>query len=203
MFGAEESHGYLYGDYARDKDGAVAALLICEYTSLLKRSGRTLFEQLEEIKKEYGYYRELLQSVFYPGMDGMEKMSRIMSALRTDMPKQIAGLEVIEVLDQLNKVIIDPATGKLRGQYVGFSDNALIFYLNKEKTIRLVARPSGTEPKIKFYAAVGKALGKEKSQHECMLVKDECDQLAKNILNEMVQLCERTSQGGEVFDILG
>ncbi|MBU1613478.1 phospho-sugar mutase, partial [Patescibacteria group bacterium] len=60
LFGAEESHGYLYGDYARDKDGAVAALLICEYAALLKKEGRTLYEQLENIKREYGYYRELL-----------------------------------------------------------------------------------------------------------------------------------------------
>ncbi|MFA7653782.1 MAG: phospho-sugar mutase [Candidatus Magasanikbacteria bacterium] len=203
LFGTEESHGYLYGDYARDKDGAVAALLICEYASLLKRSGRTLFEQLEEIKKEYGYYRELLQSVFYPGMDGMDKMSAIMNALRANLPQEIAGLKVVEILDQLNKTVIDPATGKRAGEYVGFSDNALVFYLNKEKSIRVVARPSGTEPKIKFYAAVGKTVGKEKSEAEYLAIKKECDQLAYQIVDEMVKISDKISPGGEKFEVLG
>ncbi len=199
LFGAEESHGYLYGDYARDKDGAVAALLICEYAALLKKEGRTLFEQLEEIKKKYGYYRELLQAVFYNGMDGMDKMLRIMEKLRLKLPTKICGLEVYTVLDQLKKKFINPKNNKVMGKYVGFPDNALIFYLNKEKTIRIVVRPSGTEPKIKFYSAVGEEVGDKKY----IEVKKESDKLVHDILEEMVVRAEKISKGGERFEILG
>ncbi|HAT03395.1 MAG TPA: hypothetical protein DCS29_01285 [Candidatus Magasanikbacteria bacterium] len=203
LFGAEESHGYLYGDYARDKDGAVAALLICEYAALLKQEGRTLFEQLEYIKKEYGYYRELLQAVFFYGMDGMDKMLKIMDVLRKNLPKEFCGLRVETVLDQLTKKVIDPRTGLIVGTYEGFSDNALVFYLNTEKTIRVVVRPSGTEPKIKFYAAVGREVGVDKSWDEYAKVKKEVDELVHKILEEFVVLAEGMSSGGERFEVLG
>ena len=190
VFGTEESHGYLYGDYARDKDGAIAALLICEYAALLKKQGRTLFEQLEFIKKEYGYFREILQAIYFPGMDGMDKMLKIMSALRADLPKEIGGVPVVEIFDQSKP-------------YGGFSDNALAFYLNAEKTIRVVARPSGTEPKIKFYAAVGKPVGLDKSDAEYQAIKKECDELATKILEAMVSSAERISAGGQRLEVLG
>ncbi|MFA6427091.1 MAG: phospho-sugar mutase [Candidatus Magasanikbacteria bacterium] len=203
LFGAEESHGYLYGDYARDKDGAVAALLICEYAALLKQQGKTLFEQLEYIKKEYGYYRELLQAIFFYGMDGMDKMLAIMDALRNNLPKQCCGLHIVSVLDQSVKKNIDPQTGEVVGTYEGFSDNALVFYFNKEKTIRVVVRPSGTEPKIKFYVAVGKEVGLDKSLDEYALIKKEVDGVVSNILEEFVTLAEKISAGGERFEVLG
>lgn len=189
LFGAEESHGYLYGDYARDKDGAVAALLVCEYAAWLKKEGRTLYEQLENIKREYGYYRELLLGVFYKGMDGMEKMQKIMNELRRDMPTEIAGLKVVSVLDQLKTEV--------------FPDNALVFYLNSEKTIRLVVRPSGTEPKVKYYAAVGHAVGIDKSDAEYELIRRQCDELALKILDDISAKAENISAGGKRFDVLG
>ncbi len=203
LFGAEESHGYLYGDYARDKDGAIAALLICEYAALLKKEGKTLFEQLEIIKKKYGYYRELLQAVFYKGMDGMDKMKKIMDKIRSKLPTKVSGLEVFTVLDQLEKKFIDPKTSKVVGKYIGFPDNALIFYLNKEKTIRVVVRPSGTEPKIKFYAACGMEVGEEKSEKEYNEIKLKCDKLVHEILEDFVLRAEKISAGGERFEILG
>ncbi|MDD3887602.1 MAG: phospho-sugar mutase [Patescibacteria group bacterium] len=203
LFGAEESHGYLYGDYARDKDGAIAALLICEYAALLKIENKTLFEQLEIIKKKYGYYRELLQAVFYKGMDGMDKMKKIMDKMREKLPTKVAGKEVFTVLDQLNKKFIDPKTNKVVGKYIGFPDNALIFYLNKEKTIRVVVRPSGTEPKIKFYAASGMEVGEEKSEKEYDEIRSKCDKLVHEILEDFVLRAENISEGGERFEILG
>lgn len=203
IFGAEESHGYLYGDYARDKDGAVAALLICEYASFLKEQNFTLYEQLENIKKQYGYYRELLLAVFYTGMDGMEKMNKIMSALRNKLPTEFAGQAVVSVLDQLNKKFINPQNGEIIGEYEGFSDNALIFYLNQEKTIRLVVRPSGTEPKIKYYAAVGQVVGLEKTAKEYKNIKNKCDGLAGEILEDIARLAESICPGGNRFEILG
>ena len=190
VFGTEESHGYLYGDYCRDKDGAIAALLICEYAALLKKQGRTLFEQLEFIKKEYGYFREILQAIYFPGMDGMDKMLKIMSKLRARPLAEIGGVPVVEIFDQSKP-------------YGGFPDNALVFYLNAEKTIRVVARPSGTEPKIKFYAAVGKPVGLDKSEAEYQAIKKECDELAMRILEAMVSRAERISAGGQRLEILG
>lgn len=190
VFGTEESHGYLYGDYARDKDGAIAALLICEYAAMLKKQGRTLFEQLEFIKKEYGYFRELLQAIYFSGMDGMDKMLKIMSELRADLPREIGGVPVVEMFDQSKP-------------YGGFLDNALVFFLNAEKTIRVVARPSGTEPKIKFYAAVGQPVGLDKSEAEYQAIKKECDELAGRILEAMVSLAEKISAGGQRLEVLG
>lgn len=206
LFGGEESHGYIYGDYARDKDGAAAGLLICEYAALLKQQGRTLFEQLEEIKKEYGYFRELVQSIFFRGMDGMDKMSLIMEKLREKLPVEINGLKVESVFDQLNKKTIDPRTGETIGEYNGFPDNALVFWLNSKKTIRVVARPSGTEPKIKFYSAVGLPTGQVGlpiSQKEYEQVKKEGDELAHAILEDLVKIAEQISPGGERYEILG
>ncbi|MCX6779265.1 MAG: hypothetical protein NTU97_03470, partial [Candidatus Magasanikbacteria bacterium] len=203
VFGAEESHGYLFGDYAREKDGAVAALLICEYASWLKQENKTLYEQLEEIKKKYGYFRELLQSIFFTGMDGMAKMMKIMDVLRTDLPKEIDGFKVVSVLDQLNKKIIDPQTGQVISEYKGYPDNALIFYLNEEKTNRVVVRPSGTEPKIKFYVAVGKEVGLDKTEEEYQQIKKEADSLAFAWLEIFVKKAEAISSGGERFEVLG
>ena len=203
LFGAEESHGYLYGDYARDKDGAIAALLICEYASLLKEQGKTLFEQLESIKKKYGYYRELLQDIYYPGMDGMDKMTRIMRTLRAKLPTHVDGIEVLVVFDQLNKKFIDPKSGKQVGEYSGFTNDALVFYLNKEKTERVVVRPSGTQPKIKFYVAIGQEVGENKSSEEYLAIKKSVDAKAFKTLKEFVKTAEEISPGGEKFEVLG
>lgn len=203
IFGAEESHGYLYGDYARDKDGAIAALFISEYASKLKQQGHTLYEQLERIKKKYGYYRELLQAVFYHGMDGMDKMLGIMDSLRQDLPTEIGGLQVHAILDQEQKVWLDGQTGEKTEEYVGFPNNALVFYLNEDHSIRVVVRPSGTEPKIKFYAAVGLPVGEEKSAEEYEAIKKQADELAHKILEWMVSRAESVADGGERYQVLG
>lgn len=199
VFGAEESHGYLFGDYARDKDGAIAALLISEFAAKLKQEGKTLFQQLEEIQKKYGYYRELLQAVFYHGMDGMEKMTGIMAQLRSALPTEIAGAPVFEVLDQHKKVVLDGQTGEKIRDYVGFPNNALVFYVNKERSARVVVRPSGTEPKIKFYAAVGAPVGDE----ELSTVKAHVDDEVHRYLEAFVSMAEQMADGGERFAILG
>ncbi|MEK7189366.1 MAG: hypothetical protein AAB666_00085, partial [Patescibacteria group bacterium] len=142
------------------------------------------------IKKEYGYFREILQAIYFPGMDGMDKMLKIMSKLRARPLAEIGGVPVVEIFDQSKP-------------YGGFPDNALVFYLNAEKTIRVVARPSGTEPKIKFYAAVGKPVGLDKSEAEYQAIKKECDELAMRILEAMVSRAERISAGGQRLEILG
>ena len=203
IFGAEESHGYLYGDYARDKDGAIAALLICEYAALLKKEKRTIFEQLEFIKKKYGYYRELLQNIYYHGMDGMDRMTAIMDTLRQDMPGEIGGRNVVSVFDQQSKKVFDPKTGDPNGAYDGFANDALVFYLDAQRQYRVVVRPSGTEPKIKFYVGVGEPVGEEKSLQEYQKIKKEVDDVAHQLLEEIVSYADKISPGGEKFEILG
>ncbi len=203
LFGAEESHGYLHGDYARDKDGAIAALFVCEYAALLKKENKTLFEQLENIKKEYGYYRELLQNVYYLGMDGREKMIKIMHVLREEMPDKIGDIEVFEVLDQRKKVFINPKNKQVIREYEGYEDDSLIFYLNEEKTNRVVVRPSGTEPKIKFYIAQGQELENKEDEREYKEVKKQVDDSVFKVLEEFVKYAENISPGGKRFEILG
>ncbi len=203
LFGAEESHGYLYGTYAREKDGAVGAMLISEYAAKLKQEGKTLYERLEEIKKQYGYFRELLQAIYYQGMDGMEKMLAIMNNFRAQLPTEVDGKRVHIVLDQLAKKFIDPHTGEEVGEYVGFPDNALVFYLNEERTKRIVVRPSGTEPKIKFYVAIGEDVGLEVTEEKFEQVKQQVDATAFAVLEDIVSRAEKVSNGGKRFEVLG
>lgn len=203
LFGAEESHGYLYGNYAREKDGAVGAMLISEYVAKLKAEGKTVFERLEEIKKQYGYFRELLQAIYYQGMDGMDKMLTIMNNFRTQLPTEIDGHRVHIVLDQLTKKFVDPTSGEQVGEYVGFPDNALVFYLNEERTKRIVARPSGTEPKIKFYVAIGEDVGMGASDEAFAGIKKRVDDMAFAVLEDVVCRAEKISSGGNRYEMLG
>lgn len=203
LFGAEESHGYLYGTYARDKDGAVAALLICEYAAYLKAQGLTLAQQLENIKKEYGYYKEIQQSLYFAGMDGMQRMRRIMDVLRSDVPKTLGGLSVMSFFDQQGSGIIDAETGTVIEPYTGFKDNAVVLYLNTERSIRVVVRPSGTEPKIKFYVAFGQAVGMGVSDDEYRAIQKQVEEKTHALLADVITLAERISPGGKASSILG
>ncbi len=203
LFGGEESHGYIYGNYAREKDGAMGGLLLAEYAALLKERGVTLYQRLEQIKKEYGYFRELQQSLFFPGMDGMEKMARIMEEFRNNLPSEINNRAVLTVLDQQTKKIIHPKTGAIIAEYQGFSDNTLVFYFDDKNLRRIVVRPSGTEPKIKFYVAIGKSVGLEKNDAEYQVIKQRCDAEAYQMVEAFVALAEKISVGGIRSDILG
>ena len=136
-------------------------------------------------------------------MDGRDKMLKIMDVLRDGLPVEIGGLKVDVVLDQLTKKFINPETGEVVDEYSGFTDNALIFYLNPEKTVRVVVRPSGTQPKIKFYAALGNEVGLDKSQEEYEQIKKESDEMVYKILEDMISRAEGISGGGERFEIMG
>jgi phosphoglucomutase/phosphomannomutase len=136
VLGFEEAHGYLAGDYIRDKDGAVAALLLAELTAECKRQGRTLHEQLEAIFRRVGRHREKTVALTMPGADGMSRMQLIMARLREEPPSTIGGIAVRGVRDYA-KVTDRPKA------------DLLVFDL--EGGNRAAVRPSGTEPKIKFY----------------------------------------------------
>ena len=149
VFGTEESHGYVVGQYARDKDGAVACMLICELAAELKSKGQTLHDYLAELYHKHGYHHEKTLSLFMEGSEGMAAMKRLMQAFRDNPPKTLAGIAVSRVRDYLNGSIrsADGTTETLQGP-VG---DLVIIDLADEGNY-VAARPSGTEPKIKLYA---------------------------------------------------
>ncbi|GIO35236.1 phosphomannomutase [Paenibacillus antibioticophila] len=140
LFGYEESYGYLAGNYARDKDAVVAAMLISEAAAYYKRQGKTLLDVLEELYSQFGYYRESLASRTLKGKDGLAKIGALMNDFRSNPPQQVAGVSVSELLDYSEGLDGLP------------KENVLKFLLEDGSWFCL--RPSGTEPKIKFYFAV-------------------------------------------------
>jgi phosphoglucomutase/phosphomannomutase len=153
VFGTEESHGYLIGTYARDKDGAVACLLMAQLAADLKAAGKTLHERLDELMLEHGVYLEDLINVQMEGSQGMANMKRLMDGLRTDPPKSIGGLEVLAVRDYGSLV---RRTGQSHTETMQApKSNMLMLELASRdggpSRNAIAVRPSGTEPKIKFY----------------------------------------------------
>ncbi|AIU76398.1 phosphoglucomutase [Bacillus velezensis M27] len=151
QFGYEESYGYLIGDFARDKDAIQAALLAVEVCAFYKKQGMSLYDALLSIFKEYGYYREGLKSLTLKGKQGAEQISAILTSFRNDPPKQMAGKQITQAEDY--------STGKrtvfadhLEEDIDLPKSNVLKYFLEDGSWFCL--RPSGTEPKVKFYFAV-------------------------------------------------
>ncbi|MGN0477132.1 MAG: phospho-sugar mutase [Ruminococcus sp.] len=147
VFGFEESYGYLAGTYVRDKDAVVASMLICEMAAYYRKQGKTLANVIDEIYKEYGYYRNTTLSFEFEGASGMKKMQEIMSNLRENPLKSINGHTVKTIYDYLKSEEKDVETGKITPIDLPKS-NVLHFCLGGDAVI---VRPSGTEPKIKLY----------------------------------------------------
>ena len=148
LFGFEESYGYLKGTYARDKDAVVATMLICEMTAFYHAKGMTLFDALNGLYEKYGYYLEANQELYMQGIDGKEKMANLMDTLRNNAPESIANNKIIEIGDYLKATI----TNRISGESVSTnlpSSNVISFKMENGDVV--IARPSGTEPKIKFY----------------------------------------------------
>lgn len=154
VFGFEESYGYLSGSYVRDKDAVVASMLICEMAAYYKKQGKTLAMVIDEMYKEYGYYKNTTLNFGFKGAAGMQKMADIMANLRENAPKEFASYKVVKVADYLNSKEIDLITGQETDINLPKS-NVLSYSLENEHAC--IIRPSGTEPKIKLYiTAVGK-----------------------------------------------
>ena len=165
IFGFEESYGYLAGPYVRDKDAIIGSMLICEMAAYYRSIGSSIKQRLEEIYAEYGRYLNVVDSYEFPGLSGMDKMNGIMSELRNNPPKEIAGKAVSSVTDY-NK---PEETGLPKA-------NVLIYGL--EDGASVVVRPSGTEPKIKtYFTTLGKDLAEAKAE------KDELAAAIKPILS--------------------
>ena len=148
VFGYEESYGYLSGSYARDKDAVVASMLITEMAAYYADRGMTLYDGLVEIYEEFGYYKELQHSVTLEGMEGTQKIAAMVEALKNNPIKEVGGEKVIKFCDYSKSVSLDLESGKEEKIDLPKSD-VLAFYLPDNK--KVIIRPSGTEPKIKFY----------------------------------------------------
>ena len=153
IFGFEESCGYLKGTYARDKDAIVASMLVCELAASMKMQGKSILDALEEVYAKYGYYLAYVQSIELTGSDAMEKAAKMMADLRANAPATIGGAVVTGVRDYKSGVAKNIATGE-ESVIALPKSNVLEFLLGDQGSV--IARPSGTEPKVKFYyTAVG------------------------------------------------
>ena len=153
VFGFEESCGYLKGTYARDKDAIVATMLVCEMAASLKKQGVTVLAALEQMYADYGYYLAQVKSVELTGADAMEKAAKMMADMRTNAPKAIGGADVTVVNDYLARSSTCLISGNVKPIALPKS-NVLEFVLGEKGSV--IVRPSGTEPKVKFYfTAVG------------------------------------------------
>ena len=148
IFGFEESYGYLAGTYARDKDAVGATLLLCEAAAYYRNQGLSLCDALAQLYKKYGMYRESIESITLKGVDGVENIKKIMSALRKNPPKALGDAMVTEARDYKNGVVKDLATGQTTPTGLPISD--VLYYAMADNSWACV-RPSGTEPKIKIY----------------------------------------------------
>ncbi|HBF59220.1 MAG TPA: phosphoglucomutase, partial [Exiguobacterium sp.] len=151
LFGYEESYGYLIGDFCRDKDAVQACLLAAEMAAYHKKEGRTLYEALQSIYEQFGYFEESLRSLTLKGKDGVAQIGRIMDTFRENPPKQVAGEQVVLFEDYDASIAHDLKTHQPSPINLPKS-NVLKFTLSDGSWFCL--RPSGTEPKIKFYFSV-------------------------------------------------
>ncbi|MCR5637199.1 MAG: phospho-sugar mutase [Clostridiales bacterium] len=151
VFGFEESYGFLSGTYVRDKDAVVASMLVCELAAYYKNKNKTLSEAIDGIYSKYGYCINNTINFEFDGVSGLKTMQRLMDDLRHNTPKKISGYEVLSVSDYLLSQKTDVLSGEKKRINLPQS-NVLSFELEKEN--KVIVRPSGTEPKIKFYMTV-------------------------------------------------
>ena len=167
LFGYEESYGYLVGTHARDKDGVVASLLIAEMAAYYYSKGMSLYEGLQELYKKYGYFKEETMSLTLAGKEGLEKIAEIISYYRNNEIESFNNKKVEEVKDFANGIDGLPKA------------NVLKYFLEDESWVAI--RPSGTEPKLKFYIAV-----KGKEESECDEKVDGIKNSINEVLNELM-----------------
>ena len=151
LFGLEESYGCLIGTYARDKDAIVATMALCEAAAYYKTQGKTLWDAMIDMYEEFGYYKDAIQSVTMKGIEGLQKIQEIMNSLRQNPPAEFAGHKVTAVRDYKADTITDVATGAVKPTGL---PNSNVLYYELTDDAWVCVRPSGTEPKVKFYYGV-------------------------------------------------
>ena len=151
LFGMEESYGCLIGTYARDKDAISATAALCEAAAYYKQKGMTLWDAMVAMYEKYGYYKDAVKSIGLSGIEGLAKIQSIMETLRNNTPKEVGGYKVVSARDYKLDTIKDMAAGEVKPTGLP-SSNVLYYDLNDGAWI--CVRPSGTEPKIKFYYGI-------------------------------------------------
>ncbi|WP_394554640.1 phosphoglucomutase [Priestia aryabhattai] len=183
QFGYEESYGYLIGDFVRDKDAVQSAVFAAEVAAFYKAQGKSLYEGLLEIFEKYGYYKESLYSLTLKGKDGAEQIERILTSFRNNPPTQVADKSVTFIEDYQSSKKVDVVHNRLENIHLPKS-NVLKYYLNDGSWFTV--RPSGTEPKAKFYFAVqGENL--EESQNLLERLQKEVIELVDSIISKKNQ----------------
>ncbi|OGY24582.1 MAG: hypothetical protein A2Y57_01860, partial [Candidatus Woykebacteria bacterium RBG_13_40_7b] len=181
IFSFEDTCGYCRGDFIHDKDGAIGAVTAAEMISWLKDQNKLITEYLDEIYQRYGYYRNVLYQVEAYGKEGFEDIVKFYKGLRANPPKEIAGLKVYRIIDRLDENLRKP-----ENYIAGATGDEITFILSEDERIRLLTRPSGTQPQFKYYLqAFGKVdgnLGK---------VKKEVDDLAEKIESSMYEIQDK------------
>lgn len=158
LFGFEESYGYLFGSYARDKDAVGASMMIVEMTAFYRARHMTLLEALDALYEKYGFYGESMTDIYMEGLDGVEKRKKLMNNLRQNPPKAFAGVAVRKIGDYSISEIRDVLSGEVTP--TGLVPSNVLYY-TLENGDKIIVRPSGTEPKVKIYI-LAHADGKEK-----------------------------------------
>lgn len=151
LFGFEESYGCLIGTHARDKDAIVATMALCEAAAYYKTQGKTLWDAMVDMYEKYGYYKEDVQSITLKGIEGLAKIQEIMETLRKEPPTMLGGYPVLKARDYKVETITDLSTGKVTSTGLPSSN---VLYYDLPDNYWACVRPSGTEPKVKFYYGV-------------------------------------------------
>ena len=151
LFGFEESYGCLIGTYARDKDAIVAKMALCEAAAYYKTKGKTLWDAMVDMYDKYGYYKDDIQSITLKGIEGLQKIQEILETLRKNPPLEVGGYKVLKVRDYQADTIKDVATGDVAQTGLPTSN---VLYYDLTDDAWLCVRPSGTEPKVKFYYGI-------------------------------------------------
>ena len=151
LFGFEESYGCLIGTHARDKDAIVATMALCEAAAYYKTQGKTLWDALVDMYDKYGYYKDDIQSITLKGIEGLQKIQEILETLRKNPPTEVGGYKVLKARDYQADTIKDIATGEVTTTGLPKSN---VLYYDLTDDAWLCVRPSGTEPKVKFYYGI-------------------------------------------------
>ena len=166
VFGLEESYGCLAGTHARDKDAIVAVMLLCEVAAWCKSQGKTVWDRMIEMYEEYGYFKETQYSLTLKGVEGSKQIAAIMEKLRNNPPTKLGDLKVLKFRDYDRDVVKDMATGETGKTGLPQSN---VLYFDLEDDAWCCARPSGTEPKLKFYMGVkGNSLDDATARNEAL-----------------------------------
>ena len=166
LLGFEESYGYMFGDYVRDKDAVTASMMIAEMAAHYYQQGMTLLDALDALYEKYGYFQEKTLNIYMEGVDGPERMAALMSGLRAEPPAEFAGQPVIRMRDYKDGTVAVPGLGVVEHMELSGSN---VLYFELENDTDVIVRPSGTEPKVKIYI-----LARGKDMQSCRQRVEDC-----------------------------